>query len=145
VRVFSFLGVGNLKKKLLICLTVAAFLVGLRFLDNGLLRIRARGVYTEYGTGTEAVFSEESRPVFASGGYARLDIKGGGLADVLRGLRDLSAGVLWEERLDGIHILYAYSPDISVYEKVLGQKVNVMAVVNGEGAAFGCPLLKGSY
>lgn len=131
-------------KKFVLFLGFVLLFSGLRLYDNGLLSVSADGVYTVYGAGgAETVY--EKKPLFDRfNAYTRLDIAGG-RAEAEKGLKELGATVLWEERVDGVTVLYAYAPTVNIFETVKGRRINVMVAVNGSGVAFGMPLLKGSY
>lgn len=52
---------------------------------------------------------------------------------------------LWREYLDGVTVIYAYTPLRAYYKRVHGEKVNVMIAVRGNKISVGSPILKGSY
>lgn len=131
-------------KKFIFFLGLCLLFAGIRLSDNGLLSISSDGKFTVYGAGgAETVY--ESKPLLDRfDGYTRLDVCGGReTAD--KSLRELGAKLLWEEEVDGVTVLYAYSPLIRKYETVHGERVNIMAAVKNDSVALGCPLLKGSY
>ncbi len=132
-------------KKFILFIGIALLFSGFRLWDNGLLSISADGTFTVYDRGgIETVY--DKKPILDRfGAYTRLDVSGG-IAEAEKGLKELGAKVLWEERLDDVTIIYAYAPTVRKYEKVAGKRVNVMVAVRGEErVSFGMPLLKGSY
>lgn len=133
-------------KKFVCLLGIAALLLGAGFSDNGLLSVEADGVFTVFGkNGAVTVYSRQNRPALDRFGcYTRLDISGG-MAEAEKGIKDLTAEILWTETVGDITVIYAYSPLIRKFETVRNKRVNVMAAVRDGNVSFGCPLLKGSY
>lgn len=131
-------------KKFVLFIGLVLLFSGMRLYDNGLLSVSADGKYTVYGkNGAETVY--EKKPILDRfDAYTRLDIAGG-RAEAEKGLKELNAKILWEERIGNITILYAYAPTINRSETVKDRRVNVMVAVTDAGVAFGSPLLKGSY
>lgn len=95
---------------------------------------------TVYDKGA-AVYGADERPPSARGKYVRADMTGDA-ADVLK---TLGARELYREDIDGMTVLYAFSPRISAYETLRFGRVNVMIAVRGDRLVVGSPLIKGSY
>lgn len=133
-------------KKFLIFLGAALIFFGFGLLSNGLLVINQDGVYTEFKEGGGVcVYENNEKPLLdRTNGYTRLDVDGGE-TEANRGVKDLSAKILWSEKVGDITIMYCYSPFLPKYETVHDKKVNVMVAISGGKVSFGYPLLKGSY
>jgi hypothetical protein len=53
--------------------------------------------------------------------------------------------IVFTEDVDGIHIVYAYSSNLTGYVMVNGQKVNIQIAKNGNILTIGYPLILGSF
>ena len=131
-------------KKFILFLGLCLLFAGIRLSDNGLLSVNADGKFTVYGAGGVETTYEQKPLLDRFSGYTRLDICGD-RETAYECLLSLGATLLWEETVDEIVVIYAYSPFIRKYETVKGQRVNIMAAVSDKTVALGCPLLKGSY
>lgn len=136
------------KKRFLLLIGAALVIAGMRLLDNGVLSSGLSGVYTVYSGGVETVYTGSDVPFLENVKryeYTRLDTDGS-FKEAEYALKNLSAKELWREEVEGITVIYAYSPYISRYETIKGRRVNIMTAIRPCGKlAIGCPLLKGSY
>lgn len=121
-------------------LGLCLLLVGLTVCDSfRTLEYDALTVYTDAGV---AVYTPTDTPPSTRGRYVRADLSG----DPTETLARLSAKELRREELDGVTVIYAFSPRIAAYETLSFGRVNVMLAVRPDGRlAVGSPLLKGSY
>ena len=120
-------------------------LIGLCLLLAG-LTVRDTFADLSYDTltvydGGETVYEADERPPSTRGKYVRADLEGDA-ADVLKAL---GARELAREEIDGMTVIYAFSPRISAYETLRYGRVNVMIAVRGARLVVGSPLIKGSY
>ena len=60
-------------------------------------------------------------------------------------LEGILAELVFEERVGSTVCEYYYSPQISVYKSINGQKVNIHIAKNPEKTVVGIPLIFGSY
>ncbi len=131
-------------KRLILLIAVVILAVGVRLFDNGLCSLGLDGKYSYYSSDDE-VTKMSKVPLFcARGKYERIDLAGD-YAYAERIIKRARASVIKEESLDGVTVIYAYSPTISNFTVVSGKKVNLMIAVSDEKIAVGSPLLKGSY
>ncbi|MCL2375154.1 MAG: hypothetical protein FWC82_01315 [Firmicutes bacterium] len=77
-------------------------------------------------------------------GAVRLSFEGG-KEEMLQGLEDLYAAVLWKENFGDLIIFYAYSSRIRDFHMVLDRRINVMVALRDGKVSFGIPLLGGSF
>lgn len=120
-------------------------LIGLCLLLAG-LTVRDTFADLSYDTltvydGGETVYEADEHPPSTRGKYVRADLAGDA-ADVLK---TLGARELAREEIDGMTVIYAFSPRISAYETLRYGRVNVMIAVRGVRLVIGSPLIKGSY
>ena len=80
--------------------------------------------------------------IVMAGMEERITLLEGDAADVLK---TLGARELAREEIDGMTVIYAFSPRISAYETLRYGRVNVMIAVRGARLVVGSPLIKGSY
>lgn len=123
-----------------------ALLIGLCLLIAGLtvgdtLAALPYETYTVYENGVETVYAADMPWPSVRGQYVRADFIG----DADSALKTLRAKTLATQELDGVTVIYAFSPHISAYETLSYGRVNVMIAVSGDRIAVGSPLLKGSY
>lgn len=127
-------------KKFILLLGAVLFVVGLRLYNNGLINCGYDGKLS-YGTFDTKAY--DLKPLLVSGPH-RMDIKGNEEA-AYEIMDNLSADLKLSEEVEGIKILYAYSPRLSDEVDVHGKKVNLMIAVKKGEIAVGTPLLYGSY
>lgn len=131
-------------RKLAIVVMVFGIIFGLKYNDNGLLKIGLEGQYTEYDNSFNVVYSGEKPLLRASNGYSRLDIDYGiNVVDTI--IADLDATIVRAEIVDDIIITYAYTDKIYGYRVVGDSKINVMIAENGVKVVVGSPIILGSY
>lgn len=131
-------------KRLILLIAVVMLAVGIRLSDNGLCSLGLDGEYSYYSSDDEVTVVDKVPLFCARGKYERIDLAGD-YALSERIIKRARAKVVKEESFDGVTVIYAYSPKISNYKLVGGEKVNLMIAVNSQKIAVGSPLLKGSY
>lgn len=129
-----------MKRYFPVLIGLCLLLVGVTVCDNlSVLEYDALTVYTRAGV---TVYEPTDTPPSTRGQYVRADLTG----DPAETLARLSAKELRREELDGVTVIYAFSPRIAAYETLSFGRVNVMLAVRPDGRlAVGSPLLKGSY
>ena len=118
-----------------LCLLIAGLTVGDSY--GGL----AYDKLTVYENGAQTVYAPGEPVPSTRGKYVRADMTG----DWETVLNVLDARCVETQQLDGVTVVYAFSPRFSAYETLSFGRVNVMIAVRGDRLAVGSPLLKGSY
>jgi hypothetical protein len=94
------------------------------------------GEYTAFSKNDEII------SVSISKGYERVDMDGNKLDEVLEKLR---CNIIKKEEVDGITIVYAYSPYLLKSVFIHSRSVNIMIALTEEKTVVGSPLIKGSF
>lgn len=119
-------------KRIIALIGIVCLLVGISGVKNAPLVCKG-GTLTRYPANPSCV----SEPL-------RIDFYGDG-SDAEEYLKKVSARVLLREQVDGLDIIYAYTPHVGRSEWVHGRRINLMLAVGGGKISVGVPLLKGCY
>lgn len=107
--------------------------------------------FSPFGGKNGAMAYENNIPVgevglcYPAGAAVRLDLDGGE-AEVFAALSDIGARTVKTVELDGVTVVYAYSPRVCAKPLYVAEGAyNVMAAYGGGRVAIGAPVLQGSY
>ena len=116
-----------------ICLMLSAIAVRLYFCR---LNVFLGGEYTSFSR------SDEVDNVSISKYYERVDMDGDRFCEVVEKLK---CNIIKKEEVDGITVVYAYSPYLLKSVFLFSRTVNIMIALTDSKTIVGAPLIKGSF
>ena len=116
-----------------VCLMLSAIAVRLYFCR---LNVFLEGEYTAFAKNDEVAQTSISKY------YERLDIEGNKFDEVIEKLR---CKIIRKEEVEGITIVYAYSPFVLKSVFLFSHSVNIMIAITDSKTIVGAPLIKGSF
>ena len=116
-----------------VCLMLSAIAARLYFCR---LNVFLDGEYTSFSR------SDEVDNVSISKYYERVDMDGDRFCEVVEKLK---CNIIKKEEVDGITVVYAYSPYLLKSVFLFSRTVNIMIALTDSKTIVGAPLIKGSF